>query len=229
MRTSPVTRTAVGISLLLVPVLNLISALFAAAAVKTDPHAEILAITAHPTKFYAYAITQLVGAYLFVPAIVGVKNLMRERAPRWAEIAGGALILGLLVAIGDSAVELVTWQMGVTGADPGQMTALLSRYDNTSGAAIVYMLGGITIMVSTVIFTIGLIRTRAVPIWAALSIAVAVFANIAGYASGSQAMLVGSALVLLAGFGRVAATVFAPSATQAVAPAHSVAMVAASD
>src|SRR5262249_43061608 len=112
--------------------------------------------------------------------------------------------------------ELVTWQAGARGANVDQMAALLDRYNNSSGSALVYMIGGLLIMVSTIVFTVGLCRTRAVPIWAAVSIAVSIFANIFGYASGSQVVLAASAVLLLAGFGRVAAIVFGRPADESV-------------
>jgi hypothetical protein len=206
--------------MLLAPVLSLVSALCATAAVKPDAHGQILAIQAGPTKYYVYAITQLVAAYLLVPAFTGLKNLMRPRAPRWADLAGGALILGLLIAIGDSASELFAWQAGAPGSNVDQMAELLDRYNNASGSALVYAIGGILIMISTVVFTIGLCRTRTVPIWAAVCIAVSLFANIFGYASGNQALLVASAVALLVGFGRVAPIVLRrPAAEPAPAPA----------
>jgi hypothetical protein len=188
MPTAPIASTAAGLSLLAIPVLNLVSALCATASVKTDSHGEIAAIAANPSRFYVYAITQLIGAYLFIPAFIAVKNLMRERRPRWADLAGGILLLGLLVAIGDAAVEM-TWQMGTAGANADQMAALLDRYENAAGSALPHAIGGIAILISAVAFVIGLCRSRVVPVWSAIAVGVALFANIVGYASGSQAVL----------------------------------------
>jgi hypothetical protein len=204
MPTTPIARTVAGASLVLAPVLNLVSAACAAAALKPDSRTEIAAIAAHPGQFYVYAITQLIGAYLLIPAFAGLRDVLRERRPRWADLAGGAILISMLVAIGDAAVELVYWQMGAAGANLDQMVALSDRYENAAGASLPYAIGGMSLLVSTVVFAIGLWRSRAVPVWAALTIPVSIFANIFGYASGSQLLLLASAVVMLAGFGRMA-------------------------
>src|SRR5262249_5760590 len=146
----------------------LVSALFATAALQGTGPAEIADITAHPDRFYLYGITQLIGAYLFIPAFLGVRALLRERSPRWADLAGGAVLLGMLVAIGDAAVELVYWQMGA--GDPGQMAALSDRYENAPGASLPYAVGGILLMVASIALGIVLWRSRTAPVWAALLI-----------------------------------------------------------
>jgi hypothetical protein len=207
MRTTSIARTVIGLSLVVAPVLNLVSALYASAALAPDSRAEIVQITAHPTRFYLYAITQLVGAYLLIPAFIGVKNLMRDRSPRWADLAGGAVLLAFLVAIGDGATELMYWNMGAPGANLDQMVALADRYQNAAGSSLPYALGGVTLLVGSIALAIGLWRSKAAPAWAALCIPASMFANVFGYASGSQALLIASALLLLAGFTRIAAIV----------------------
>jgi membrane protein YdbS with pleckstrin-like domain len=152
------------------------------------------------------------SALLLIPAFVGVKNLMRERSPRWADLAGGAVLLALLVAIGDSATDLMYWQMGAPGANLDQMNALSDRYHNVAGSSLVYAISGIMVLLGAIAFGIGLWRSRTVPVWAALTIPAAMITNVFGYATGNQAVLVASAVVLLAGFTRIAAIVFAQPA-----------------
>jgi hypothetical protein len=145
----------------------------------------------------------LIGGYLLIPAFAGIRSVLRERRPRWADLVGGAILVSLLVAIGDAAVELMYWQMGTGGANLDQMAALSDRYENAAGASLPYAICGIGLLISTVVFAIGLWRSRAVPAWAALTVPVSIFANIFGYASGNQALLIASAVVMLAGFGRI--------------------------
>jgi hypothetical protein len=197
MRTSPIARQAVAASMVLAPLLSLGSAFFASAALNSGGPAEVAAIAAHPSQFYLYAILQLVGAYLFIPAFIGVMVLLRPSRPRWADLAGGGLLLGLLVAIGDSAGELFFWQMGAPGANLAQMGALADRYDDAAGSSLPYAIGGILIIVTSIALSIGLARSRTVPVWAAILIPVGMIANIAGYASGSQPVLIASWAALL--------------------------------
>jgi hypothetical protein len=219
MRTTAIARTTIGLSLLIAPTLGLVSAFFGDAAVKTDSHAELAAIAAHPNRFYLYAITQLVGAYLLIPAFLGIKNMMRERSPRWADLAGGAVLLGLLIAIGDGAVELMYWQMGTHTANLDQMAQILDAYGNAPGSSLPYAIGGIILILGTIAFAIGLSVSRTVPIWAALTIPASIFTNILGFAAGSQPLLIVSAVLLLAGFWRIAVTVLrSPTLVPAVTP-----------
>jgi hypothetical protein len=219
MRTT-IARTTIGASLILVPVLNLVSALCADAAVAPDHRTELAGIAAHPTRFYLYAITQLVGAYLFIPAFLGVKDVLRERRPRWADLAGGVVLLSMLIAIGDAATELMYWQMGAAGVNLDAMATVADSYENAAGSSLVYAIGGVALMVATIALAIGLWRSKATPWWAALAIPVSILANIFGYASGSKPLLVVSAVVLLVGFGRIAATILArPVPRPALVPA----------
>jgi hypothetical protein len=204
MRTSPIARTVVAASMVLAPLLSLGSAFFASAALNTSSQAEVSAIAADPTRFYIYAITQLVGAYLFIPAFVGVMGMLRESRPRWADLAGGGVLLGLLVAIGDSAGELFYWQMGAPGANLGQMGALADRYENAAGSSLPYGIGGIMLIVTSIALGIGLARSRTTPVWSAILIPVGLVANIAGYASGSQPVLIASWAALLVALAQTA-------------------------
>jgi hypothetical protein len=219
MRTS-IARTTIGASLVLVPVLNLVSALCADAAVAPDHRSELAGIAAHPTRFYVYAITQLVGAYLFIPALLGVKDLLRERRPRWADLAGGVVLLSMLIATGDAATELMYWRMGSAGGNLDAMAAVADSYDNAAGSSLPYAIGGLALMVASIALAIGLWRSKATAWWTALAIPVSIVANIFGYASGSKPLLVVSAVVLLVGFGRIAAIILSrPAARPALVPA----------
>jgi hypothetical protein len=226
MSTTPIARAVVAGSMILAPLLSLGSGFAAAAAVQGTGSDEITTIAAHPGQFYLYAILQLLGAYLFVPAFLGVAALLRERRPRWADLAGGAVVLGFLIAIGDAAVELMYWQMG--GGDHTQMVALSDRYENAPGASLPYAIGGILLMVGGIALAIGLWRSRAVPVWAAVLIPVGLIANSFAYASGSQPALIASWAVLLIGLARCAAaylsrTAAAPSTASTREPASATA------
>lgn len=202
------TRTALAVSLVLSPVLGLVAAI-TIPALRSTRAAEIAAIGAHPGAFYIYALAMLVSSYLTVPAFFGVMALLRERAPVWSVLAGGLAQLGLLVAIGDAATELLYWQMGAPDADRGQMVALAERYENAAGASLVYSLGGLAILVGTVLITVALWRTRVVPRWAAVGLLAGSVANIGGFSAASRPLLIASYVVLLAAFARMAVPLLA--------------------
>jgi hypothetical protein len=196
-------RAALAAALVLAPLTGLVAAVALPALRSTLP-AEIAAIAAHPGRFYLYAIAMLISSYLLVPAFFGVLALLRDRAPTWAFLAGGLAQAGLLVAIGDAATELMFWQMGAPGADRAQMVALAERYDGAPGAALVYTVGGLAMLVGTALITVALWRTRVVPRWAAVALLVGAVANIQGFTWANQPLLVASYVVLLAGFAPMA-------------------------
>jgi hypothetical protein len=172
-------------------------------AVKSDEREQVAVIAQHPTRYYLFTILILTGSMLLVPALLGLMRLTRERAPGWG-IAGGSLsLLGALVAIGDSASQLVIWQMGARGSDQAQMAALLKRFDSALGSSLLFTIGGLAILVGTVLLGIGLRRARSIPAWAAAGLPVGTFLNIAGFAAGSVSVLILSGVVLLAALGSV--------------------------
>jgi hypothetical protein len=213
-------RRALALSLVLMPVLGLVAAV-ALPALRSTRTAEIAAIAAHPDRFYVYALAILLSSYLSVPAFFGVMAVLRERAPLWSVLAGGLAQFGLLVAIGDGATELMYWQMGAPEADQGQMAALAQRYDNAAGASVVYSLGGLAIVVGTLLIAVMSWRTRVVPRWSAAGLLAGTIANIAGFTMASQPVLAASYVLLLAAFAPFAARLMgstAPSASGRAAP-----------
>jgi hypothetical protein len=196
-------RTALSISLVLAPVTGLVAAV-AQPALRATRSAEIPAIAAHPDRFYVYALAMLVSSLLLVPAFFGVLALLRERAPRWTFVAGAVAQTGLLIAIGDAAGELLYWQMGAPGADRGQMVALADRYENAAGSSVIYSIGGLAVVVGSLLIAVGLWRARALPRWAAVALAAGAVVQMVGFAAASQPLLIASFVLLLAAFVPVA-------------------------
>src|SRR5579875_3807434 len=140
-----------------------VTAAVAAPALSTSHATEIVQISQHPDRDYVYALFILLSSYLLVPAVFGVGRLFRTDRPRWAVLSVAVAQTGLLIAIGDAAVELMYWQMGRLGGDHVQMTALSDRYESAAGVSLVYSIGGLLTLVGVVSLSIGLWRTRALP------------------------------------------------------------------
>jgi hypothetical protein len=208
MTTHPIARTVTGWSLILAPLTGLAAAI-ALPALRDSRSAEISAIAGHQDRFYLYALAMLISSYLFVPAFFGIMNLIRERSSRWAYLAGGLAQVGMLVAIGDAATELMYWQMGSPKANHAQMAALADRFESATGSGLIYNIGGLAVVLGTLLVGIGLWRTRVVPRWTAVGLVVSVGANIVGFGSASQPVLVASYVLMLVACARIAATVLA--------------------
>ena len=212
-------RTTMGLAMLLAPAAGLVAAC-AQPALRDTTDAEITAIAAQPGRFYVYAISILISGYLLVPAFLGVMALLRERAPRWTALAGGLTVAGLLIAVGDGAVELVYWQMGAPGADHAQMVALADRYETAPGSSLIYTIGGLASLIGVLLITGALWRTRVVPRWAAVGLLLGSVAQIVGFAVANQPLLIASYVVLFAGFAPMALRLFGVVApTGAAVPA----------
>jgi hypothetical protein len=206
----PIARGTYAAALVLAPSAGIIAAA-AVPGLQTSTTAQLEAIAAHPGRFQAYALAILVSSYLLVPAFLGLMQLIRQRSPRWAYAAGGLALVGMLVAIGDAATELMYWKMGSAGTDLSTMAALSERYE--AGTGFVYAVGGLAFLLGTVLMGVALWRTRVVPRWAAGGLPVSAVLNIGGFAAASQPVLVISYVVMLAVFARAAACLVGSLAT----------------
>jgi hypothetical protein len=83
------------------------------------------------------------SSIMLVPAVLALMRLLGHTRPVWALTADSLAGLGILIGIGDSATQLVFWQMGAPGASLGQMAALATRYNSAPGAALIFMIGGL--------------------------------------------------------------------------------------
>jgi len=216
-------RIGMALAMLLTSLTGVVAA-FAVPELQSTRSAELAAITAHPDRFYVYALFLLASSYLLVPAFFGVMALLRDRAPRWTFVAGALAQAGLLIAIGDAATELMYWQMGAPGANRAQMVALAERYEGAAGSSLVYTVGGLASLIGIALLSAGVWRTRVAPRWAAVALVAGGVGNVVGFSVASQPVLIASYLVLLAGFTPMGLRLLgAPTATTAAAPARSAA------
>ena len=196
----PIPRWFDAAALVLAPATGLVAAV-AIPSLSSTTQRELEGIAAHPEQFHVYALGILISSYLLVPAFFGLMELVREVSPRWAYLAGGLAQIGMVVAVGDAAVESMYWKMG-SAADLGPMGALSDRYD--AGTGWIYAIGGLAVVIGTIALGVGLWRTRSTPRWVALGVAVSVVLNVAGFSAASRPVLVASYVVMLAALGRAA-------------------------
>jgi Domain of unknown function (DUF4386) len=198
MVTTRIPALAMGAAMLAAPVTGLVAAI-ALPVLSGNPAEEIAGIAAHPDRWYVYASALLLSSCLLVPAVLGVMALLRESAPRWSALAGGLALAGVLISIGDAAVELMYWQMGAPGADRGQMVALAQRYETTLGTTLPYTVGGLAVVIGIALLAVALWRTRVAPRWCGGVLLLASIAQVVGFTT-SRALLIGSFVALLAAF-----------------------------
>jgi hypothetical protein len=189
--------TAAGLSLIASPVLALLSALLFLTIGSTEG-AQLRAIAAHPDRWYWSTILLVASIMLLVPGYLGLAALVRRSSPRLGAAAGALAILGVMVGTGDAMSQLMG--RALVAADRAQMVALLVRFDDDAGANAVFNVGGLAIIVGSLLLTAGLIRGRVVPVWSAVALSAAVVLTIAGYGAASGGLVAASYLVMLAGF-----------------------------
>jgi hypothetical protein len=194
--------TAAALSMIAAPVFLVASAIVSP-QLKSDEGAQIGVIAANPTRWYWFTLLLLIGSILLIPALLGIAALLHEHSPRLANIGGGLAILGSLVAIGDVMSQFVSWQMAANGADRQQMAALLHRFDNAAGVGVLFSVGGLAVLIGVILLTIGLIRTRIAPAWAAIGLSAATLLNVVAFSSASAAGVAVSWIVLLVAMGYI--------------------------
>ena len=131
-------RKAAGTSLILAPLLGLV-AVCAWPPLRTSDRAQIAAIAVHPGRWYVFSLFILLSSYLLVPAVLALMRVLRPSRPGWAVLAGSLALFGILVSIGDSAIELMYWQMGTPGASLSQINY---TYNNTGTPQTINLLSG---------------------------------------------------------------------------------------
>ena len=198
-------KILIGGALILAPLVYLASTLVAPPLRATDT-AQLATIVAHPDRSYLFALLTIIGSILLVPAIVGVTQLLRDRSPWLGYIGGGLAGLGVLIAIGDSFGLLTTWQMAAPDRRSRTDGRPRAPTRHHAGIALLFTIGGLAIIAGTVLLGAGLFRSRAVPRWAAVVLPAGAVVNIAGFAAHSLPILDLSAILLLAAFVPIAAT-----------------------
>jgi hypothetical protein len=136
--------------------------------------------------------------------MLAIMETVRASHRRLGVFGGGLALFGSTLSLVDWGSELVKWQMGVPGADRAQMVALVRRFDETAGSAVLLQLSGITILVGIVVLAVGLRRGHLAPLWASLGLVAGTFLNLAGFAAGQIVLLDASGAILVAAMGSIA-------------------------
>jgi hypothetical protein len=139
-------------------------------AAHTDESAQLGTVTAHMDAWYLSHLLLFISVVLAVPAALGLMHMLREREVAWGHLGGGLALMGLMAIAGLIGMDMVTWQMGA-GAH-GEMTALLTRVNETAGILIPFFVGGLLFGAGYLALGMGLYRARATASWFAVCLMV---------------------------------------------------------
>ncbi len=136
-------------------------------------------------------ILLLIGAILFIPAILGLRNLAEKAASPTSKIGAGLAMLGAATLVGQFIIDLV---IGFVSSTPTEMSALLNQISSTPGVAqVFYLVGPIAFYGALIFLVITLSQRKRIPYWVGALLVVGIVA-VTGQA------LIGNAVVTLVGF-----------------------------
>jgi hypothetical protein len=175
----------------------------------TDNAAQLAIVQDNMDAWYISNLLLFASLVLFVPAVLGLMHMLREREAAFGHLGGGLTLLGIVSAAGAVGMAMVVWQMAAPGADQAQMTALLDRVTDTAGTAIPFLWLNLCVGIGIVLVALGLYRARAVQSWMAVFLLIGgVCATIAFPLASELLAIVGGAFlfVSLGAIGRVVLT-----------------------
>jgi len=124
----------------------------------SEPGDQIGLASAQHDRYYAFVLFGIVGSIFMLPAMLAIMETVRASHRRLGVIGGGLALFGSTLSLVDWGGELVKWQTGAPGADRAQMVALVARFDEAPGAAVLLQLSGLTFLTGIVVLAVGLHR-----------------------------------------------------------------------
>jgi hypothetical protein len=158
------TKTALGACLIAGPLLLLVSSLMSTGIYDGDDEARYLAsIADNEAMFYAAGIIGALGAMALVGAVLALIHLVRTHHMRYAMVAGGIALLGVLSFAGVFLTFTIVEFELARAADREAMVALLRNSDDAASAPL--FVTWIGTFLGIVLLAAGLLRTHALPRW----------------------------------------------------------------
>lgn len=123
---------------------------------------------AHPMLFRVGITAGMIGCILLVPAVLGLFRL--APASRAVLIGGSLMIAGYICYFAVLQSSFMVLAMAGLGGDPTRFAAAIDASQADPWPAWVFLLFVVGNLIGTLVLAIGLLRSRAVPPWAAMAI-----------------------------------------------------------
>lgn len=197
-------KTALGICLIVGPLMLLVSALISPDTDRSNKLKELAAIAAHKSTYVLGGVLFMVGSLVLLGAAIGLIRLFR--GSKLGQTAGWLLAIGSTVPVGWYALGFAEYQMAtLKGVDRVAMANLLHKADSAAGLAPLIVMFVVGIVVGSILLAIAARRQRIVPLWVSIAIGVS---GILGFVSNNnQALSIVDFAVLLVGLGMLGWTV----------------------
>lgn len=204
-RTARLRRIGVGLALIVAPWGLLIANAGYAWATRhggsDETGAKALAlVTPYPGLFRVVLVAAMLGCLLLIPAVLAGMRLTRTRAP-WLSLAGGTLMIaGYVCYLGILASNVFIIVMAEVSGPADVFARVIDQAQGDATAGWLFGLFVLGNIAGTALFVAALLRSRAVPTWAAIAVLAWPALHIVGLAAGSEWFEVVGALLQAAGF-----------------------------
>ncbi len=193
----------------------------------TGAHALAL-VGAHPTLARVAAVAAMIGSLLMVPAAIGAMRLIGYRAARLGLVGGVLVAAGYICYFAVVTGTFTTVAMVQRGGPLADYAAVLDASQQTAWTTWVFLLFVLGNLVGTFLLGLGLLRSHAVPAWAAAAVMAWPPLHVTGLVAGSEWFEVTGAILQAVGFAVVGARLLKRPAApvEAAVPAHGAAALA---
>ena len=157
--------------------------------IEKDGAAHLAVVRENPDLYFAAHAILLVGLALFLPAVLGLMHLLKERETRFGHVGGGLAMIGLFAATAIVAVDgIAVSQMGQPGMGVEEMATVLDRIKESSGLRAIAIVGGVSLLFGILLLVYGI--WRAVRPWTAAAMAVAAIFFFVGQVTDNRVIFV---------------------------------------
>ena len=158
-------KTLLGVSLIVGPLLLLISDAMTSGLYDGDNEVRYLAdIADNKALYYAGNLVGAIGAVFLVGVVVALVHLVRVRKPRYAVVTGGLALLGVLTMSGVWLTFTIV-ELAMAKEPNREAMAALMRHSDDGGAMAPLLVTFLGTILGLFLLAIGLLLARTVPRW----------------------------------------------------------------
>jgi hypothetical protein len=158
-------------------------------------------------------VAGMIGCLLIIPAVLTA--LAVAPRSRLAFVGGSLMIAGYVCYFGVLLSNMIIIAMAERGGPLGDYAAVIDASQSELSTAWVFPIFIVGNLLGTLLFAIGLLRSRTVPIWSAILIMLWPVLHVSGLIIGGEVLEVVGAVLQAIGFAAVAAVVLRKSSQEA--------------
>jgi hypothetical protein len=195
---TPFRRGLSSTSLLVAPLLGLASAIIAP-AYSGDVATDLRLISQHHNAFLVNALLEAAAWIVFIPGVLGIVHLLRQRGVVLAHIGGILAVLGMISFVAESVIAQVT---AVLARDTAHRALYAQDINSVRHSPLALFVIGIFLgEIGLILLAAAMRRSRRAPSWVVVAVTVAVLVDFAPVPNPFG--LVASWLLMGLAFGRI--------------------------